>query len=61
MLHIMMMFWRRILMANPRQSNAKSLAELRAQREKAKKREVAKEKRDGAAVRKKYKSKKKPK
>ena len=48
-------------MSNPRQSNAKSLAELRRQREKAKKREAAKEKRDGAAVRKKYKNKKKPK
>ena len=46
---------------NPNQTNAKSLAELRRQREKAKKREAAKEKRDGAAVRKKYKSKKKPK
>ena len=46
---------------NPNQSNAKSLAELRAQREKSKKREAAKEKRDGAKVRQKYKSKKKPK
>ena len=43
---------------NPNQSNAKSLAELKRQREKAKKREAAKEKRDGAAVRKKYKNKK---
>ena len=48
-------------MANPNQSNAKSLAELRRQREKAKVREKAKEKRDGAKVRQKYKSKKKPK
>lgn len=38
-------------MTNPRQSNAKSLAELRAQREKAKKREAAKNRRDGAKVR----------
>ena len=46
---------------NPNQSNAKSLAELRRQREKAKKREAAKERKNGAAIRKKYKSKKKPK
>ena len=45
-------------MSNPNQSTAKSIAELRRQREKAKKREAAKEKRDGAAVRKKYKNKK---
>ena len=38
-------------MSNPNQTNAKSLAELRRQREKAKKRETAKEKRDGAKVR----------
>ena len=48
-------------MSNPNQSNAKSLAELRRQREKAKQRTKAQEKRDGAAVRKKYKNKKKPK
>ena len=38
-------------MANPNQTTAKSLAELRRQREKAKVREKAKEKRDGAKVR----------
>ena len=48
-------------MANPRQSNAKSLAELRAQKKRAEQRNRAKEKREGEAVRKKYKSKKKPK
>ncbi len=48
-------------MANPNQSNAKSLAELRAQRKRAEQRAKAQEKRDGAAVRKKYKNKKKPK
>ena len=50
-----------MIIMNPNQTNAKSLAELRRQKEKAKKREAAKGKRDGAAVRKKYKSKKKPK
>ena len=48
-------------MANPNQSNAKSLAELRAQRKRATQREKAKERADGAKVRQKYKSKKKPK
>ena len=48
-------------MANPRGSKANSLAELRAQRKRATQREKAKERADGAAVRKKYKSKKKPK
>ena len=48
-------------MSNPNQTNAKSLAELRRQREKAKKREAAKDKKDGAELRKKYKNKKKPK
>ena len=48
-------------MANPNQSNAKSLAELRAQKKRAEQRQKAQEKRDGAAVRKKYKNKKKPK
>ena len=48
-------------MSNPRQSNAKSLAELRAQRKRATQREKAKERADGAKVRQKYKSKKKPK
>ena len=48
-------------MANPRQSKANSLAGIRAERKRAEQREKAKEKRDGAAVRKKYKSKKKPK
>ena len=46
---------------NPNQSNAKSLAELRAQRKRATQREKAKERADGAKVRQKYKSKKKPK
>ena len=45
-------------MANPNQSNAKSLAELRAQRKRADQKAKAQEKRDGAAVRKKYKNKK---
>ena len=45
-------------MSNPNQSSAKSLAELRRQREKAKNREAAKQKKDSAAVRKKYKNKK---
>ena len=48
-------------MANPNQSNAKSLAELRAQKKRADQKARDKEKRDGAAVRKKYKNKKKPK
>ena len=48
-------------MSNPRQSNAKSLAELRTQRKRATQREKAKERADGAKVRQKYKSKKKPK
>ena len=48
-------------MSNPRQSNAKSLAELRAQRKRATQREKAKDRADGQAVRKKYKNKKKPK
>ena len=38
-------------MANPRQSNAKSLAELRAQRKRAEQRQKAKERADGAKVR----------
>ena len=46
-------------MTNP--SNAKSLAELRAQRKRATQREKAKERADGAELRKKYKNKKKPK
>ena len=48
-------------MSNPRQSNAKSLAELRAQRKRAEQRQKAKERADGAKVRQKYKNKKKPK
>ena len=48
-------------MTNPNQSNAKSLAELRAQRKRAEQRAKAQEKRDGAKVRQKYKNKKKPK
>ena len=38
-------------MANPRQSNAKSLAELRAQKKRAEQRHKAKERADGAKVR----------
>ena len=45
-------------MANPNQSNAKSLAELRAQRKRAEQRQKAKDRADGKAVRKKYKNKK---
>ena len=45
-------------MSNPNQSNAKSLAELRAQRKRAEQRQKAKDKKDSAAVRKKYKNKK---
>ena len=39
------------IMANPNQSNAKSLAELRAQRKRAEQRQKAKERADGAKVR----------
>ena len=46
-------------MAN--QSNAKTLAELRAQRKRAEQRAKDKDRKDGAALRKKYKNKKKPK
>ena len=38
-------------MTNPRQTNAKSLAELRAHRKRATQREKAKERADGAKVR----------
>ena len=48
-------------MSNPRQSNAKSLAELRTQRKRAEQRQKAKDQADSKAIRKKYKSKKKPK
>ena len=48
-------------MANPQQSNAKSLAELRAQRKRADQRQKAKDQADSKALRKKYKNKKKPK
>ena len=48
-------------MANPRGSKANSLAGIRADRKKAEQREKAKQKKDGAKVRQKYKSKKKPK
>lgn len=48
-------------MTNPRGSKANSLAGIRAERKRAEQREKAKEKRDGAKVRQKYKSKKKPK
>ena len=46
-------------MAN--QSNAKTLAELRADRKKAEQRQKAKERADSKALQKKYKNKKKPK
>ena len=39
-------------MTNPRQSNAKSLAELRTQKKRAEAREKAKAKKDGASIRK---------
>ena len=45
-------------MANPNQSNAKSLAELRAQRKRAEQRQKAKDQADSKALRKKYKNKK---
>lgn len=48
-------------MTNPNQSNAKSLAELRAQRKRADQRQKAKDQADSKALRKKYKNKKKPK
>ena len=48
-------------MSNPNQSNAKSLAELRAQRKRAEQRQKSKDRKDGAELRKKYKNKKKPK
>ena len=48
-------------MANPNQSSAKSLAELRAQRKRAEQRQKVKDQADSKAIRKKYKSKKKPK
>ena len=48
-------------MTNPRGSKANSLAGIRADRKKAEQREKAKQKKDGANVRQKYKSKKKPK
>lgn len=46
---------------NPNQTNAKSLAELRAQKKIAEQRQKAKDRADSKAVRKKYKNKKKPK
>lgn len=48
-------------MANPRQNNSKSLAGIRADRKRAEARDKAKQKKDSAALQKKYKSKKKPK
>ena len=48
-------------MSNPNQTSAKSLAELRAQRKRAEQRQKAKDQADSKALRKKYKSKKKPK
>ena len=48
-------------MANPRQSKANSLAGIRADRKKAEQRQKAKDKKDGAELRKKYKNKKRPK
>lgn len=46
---------------NPRGSKANSVAGIRADRKKATQRQKAKEKRDSAALQKKYKNKKKPK
>ena len=46
-------------MANP--SNAKTLAGIRADRKRAEQKAKDKDRKDGAALRKKYKSKKKPK
>ena len=48
-------------MANPRGSKANSLAGIRADRKRAEQRQKAKDKKDSAALRKKYKNKKKPK
>ena len=48
-------------MSNPNQSNAKSIAGIRADRKRAEQRQKAKDKKDGAELRKKYKNKKKPK
>lgn len=48
-------------MTNPRGSKANSLAGIRADRKKAEARDKAKQKKDGAKVRQKYKAKKKPK
>ena len=48
-------------MSNPRQSKANSLAGIRADRKKAEQRQKNKDKKDSAALRKKYKNKKKPK
>ena len=48
-------------MANPRGSKANSLAGIRAEKKRAEQRQKAKDRADSKAVRKKYKSKKKPK
>ena len=48
-------------MANPRGSKANSIAGIRADRKRAEARQKAKDKKDGAELRKKYKNKKKPK
>ena len=48
-------------MSNPRGSKANSIAGIRADRKKAEQRQKAKDKKDGAELRKKYKNKKKPK
>ena len=45
-------------MANPNQSNAKSLAQLRAQRKRAEQKAKDKDRKDSAELRKKYKNKK---
>ena len=46
---------------NPTGSKANSLAGIRADRKRAEQRQKAKDKKDGAALQKKYKNKKKPK
>ena len=48
-------------MANPRGSKANSIAGIRADRKRAEQRQKAKDQADSKALRKKYKSKKKPK
>ena len=49
------------MLANPRGSKANSIAGIRAERKRAEQRQKIKDKKDSAALRKKYKNKKKPK